>query len=123
MSCYSVDFRKKIVEAYEKGGTSIRKVAQQFLVSPDTVRRLLKQYRLTGSLSPQKCGTKKQSILSQYKISVLAIVEANPDFTLWQYCEAVREELGITVNTSMMDRFLKQHNISLKKKTTGAKKS
>lgn len=82
MSYYSVDFRKKIVEAYEKGGTSIRKVAQQFLVSPDTVRRLLKQYRLIGSLSAQKCGTKKKTVLSQYEKTVLAIVEANPEFTL-----------------------------------------
>ncbi|EDZ95045.1 hypothetical protein AmaxDRAFT_2223 [Limnospira maxima CS-328] len=62
MSRYSLDFRKKIVEAYEKGDTSIRKVAKRFLVSPDTVRRLVKQYRLTGDLSPRKCGTKKKSI-------------------------------------------------------------
>ncbi|MET0115551.1 MAG: helix-turn-helix domain-containing protein, partial [Limnospira maxima] len=41
MSRYSLDFRKKIVEAYEKGDTSIRKVAKRFLVSPDTVRRLV----------------------------------------------------------------------------------
>jgi transposase len=45
MGCYSLDLRRKIVEAYEKGDTSIRKVAKQFSISPDTVRRLLNLYR------------------------------------------------------------------------------
>lgn len=122
MSRYSLDFRKKIVEAYQQGGTSIRKVAQRFLVSPDTVRRLVKQYRLTGDLSPRKCGTQKKSILSQYEQQVILLVEAHPDLTLWQYCEAVRQKLGVNVSTSMMDRFLKQHELTLKKKHIEVKK-
>ena len=122
MSRYSVDFRKKIIEAYEEGGTSIRKVAQQFRVSPDTVRRLLKQYRQTGDLAPKKCGTRKKSVLSQYEQAVIEMVKANPDLTLWQYCEKVREEQGVQVSISMMDRFLKQHDFTLKKKHTGTRR-
>ena len=123
MSRYSLDFRKKIVEAYEKGDTSIRKVAKRFLVSPDTVRRLVKQYRLTGDLSPRKCGTKKKSIWSQHEEAVIDIVEAHPDLTLWQYSEKLREKLGINVSTTMIDRFLKQHDISLKKNIQERKSS
>jgi len=122
MGCYSLDLRQKIVEAYEKGDTSIRKVAKQFSISPDTVRRLLNLYRSTGSLVPKKCGTKRVSILSQHEKAILEIVEANPDFTLREYCEEVQERLGVSSNTSMMDRFLKEQDISLKKKPTGAKK-
>jgi transposase len=121
MGCYSLDLRRKIVEAYEKGDTSIRKVAKQFSISPDTVRRLLNLYRSTGSLAPKKCGTKRVSILSQHEKAILEIVEANPDFTLREYCQEVQEKLGVSSNTSMMHRFLKQHDISLKKKLTGAK--
>jgi transposase len=55
------------------------------------------------------------SILSQHEEAILEIVETNPDFTLREYCEAVQEKLGVSSNTSMMDRFLKQHDISLKK--------
>jgi transposase len=121
MSRYSLDFRKKIVETYEQGGTSIRKVAQRFQVSPDTVRRLLKQKRETGDLSPRKCGTKRKSILSQHEKAVLEIVEAQPDLTLWQYCEVIREKLDINVNTSMMDRFLKEQEITLKKNIQASK--
>lgn len=115
MSLYSLDLRRKIVEAYEKGDTSIRKVAKQFSISPETVRRLLNLYRSTGSLSPKKCGTKRVSILSQHEEAILEIVETNPDFTLREYCEEVQEKLGVSSNTSMMHRFLKQHDISLKK--------
>jgi transposase len=39
MSCYSIDLRKKIVEAYEQGEGSVRGIAKRFLVSPDTVQR------------------------------------------------------------------------------------
>lgn len=122
MSRYSIDFRKKIIEAYEEGGTSIRKVAQQFRISPNTVMRLLKQYRQTGDLSAKKCGTRKKSILSHYAEAVIEMVKAHPDLTLWQYCEKLREEQGVQVSNSMMARFLKQHNFTLKKKHTGARR-
>jgi transposase len=67
MTSYSIDFRKKIIEAYEQGQGSIRKIAKRFLVSPDTVQRLIKQYRETGDVSPQKCGSQKRSVLSEHE--------------------------------------------------------
>ena len=122
MTCYSVDFRKKMVEAYEGGNSSIREVAKRFLVSPDTVRRLLKQYRRTGDLTAQKCGSKRKSVLSHYEERALKLVEEHPDYTLWQYCEVLREELGVNVSTSMMSRFCAQHHLTLKKKRIAARK-
>jgi transposase len=122
MTCYSIDFRKKIIEAYEQEGSSIREVAKRFLVSPDTVRRLLKQYRQTGDLTPKKCGSKKQSVLSEHEARVIELVEKHPDYTLWQYCEHLTEVLGVNVSTSMMDRFCQQHNLTLKKKTNRSEK-
>lgn len=115
MTCYSIDFRRKIIEAYEQDGNSIRKVAKRFLVSPDTVRRLLKQYRQTGDLTPKKCGSKKKSVLSEHEAKVIEVVDEHPDYTLWQYCEHLTEVLGVNVSTSMMDRFCQQHNLTLKK--------
>ena len=115
MTCYSIDFRRKIIEAYEQGETSIREVAKRFLVSPDTVRRLLKQYRLTGDLTPQKCGSKQKSVLSGYEEAVLKMVEEYADFTLWQYCEEFRKQTCVDLSTSMIDRFFQQHNLTIKK--------
>lgn len=123
MTCYSIDFRQKIVEAYQSGKSSIREVAQRFLVSPDTVQRLLKQHRLTGDLNPQKCGSRKKSVLSQHEAAALKVVADHPDWTLWQYCEFLTEQLGVNISTSMMDRFCQAHNLTLKKKPIGVRRS
>ncbi|MBE9194907.1 helix-turn-helix domain-containing protein, partial [Synechocystis sp. LEGE 06083] len=40
MPALSVDLRERIVKTYEGGGTSIRKVAEQFQVSKTTVQDL-----------------------------------------------------------------------------------
>jgi transposase len=111
-----------MIEAYKQGNTSIREVAKRFLVSPDTVRRLLKQHRETGDLTPQKCGSRQKSVLSQHEEAVFKMVEEHPDFTLWQYCEHLKEQIGVDVSTSMMDRFFQQHNLTLKKRLNAARK-
>lgn len=115
MTRYSIDFRRKMIEAYEQDKNSMREVAKRFLVSPDTVRRLLKQYRQTGDLAPKKCGSKKKSVLAEHEAKVIEVVEEHPDYTLWQYCEHLRDVLGVNVSTSMMDRFCQQHNLTVKK--------
>ena len=53
MKPYSIDFRTKVVKAYERGNTSIRKLAAKFDVSKAFVQRLLKQKKLTGHVQPQ----------------------------------------------------------------------
>nr|WP_322713844.1 hypothetical protein [Nostoc sp. ChiSLP03a]MDZ8215006.1 hypothetical protein [Nostoc sp. ChiSLP03a] len=54
MKPYSVDLRKKIVNAYEGGGTSIRKVAVQFGVAKSYVQKLLQLQKTEGHLEPKK---------------------------------------------------------------------
>jgi transposase len=55
MKPYSVDFREKIVNAYERGNTSIR-VASRFEVSKALVQRLLKQKHTQGHLRARPQG-------------------------------------------------------------------
>jgi transposase len=122
MPSYSLDFRRKIVEAYEQGEDSIRGLGQRFLVSPDTVQRWVTQYRQTGDIRPKKCGNPQKSVLSMHEAAALKVVQEHPDWTLWQYCEALSEELGVNVSTSMMGRFCQQHRLTLKKKRIAAKR-
>lgn len=116
MTTYSLDLRKKIVEAYEQGKGLIRGLGQRFLVSPDTVQRWVTQYRQTGEISPKKCGNPQKSVLSMHEAAALKVVQAHPDWTLWQYCEVLSEELGVNVSTSMMSRFCQQHRLTVKKR-------
>ena len=55
----SKDIREKIVNTYEEGNTSMRKVAERFRVSKNTVQKLVKQKRETGNINPQKSKGRK----------------------------------------------------------------
>jgi len=54
MKPYSIEFREKIVKAYEKCETSIRQVAARFDVIKAFVQKLLKQKQATGHVQPKK---------------------------------------------------------------------
>ena len=54
MKPYSLDMRQNIVNTYEAGNTSVRKVAERFQVSKSTVQELLKPKRETGKLLPRQ---------------------------------------------------------------------
>ncbi|NUN66994.1 transposase (plasmid) [Pseudanabaena biceps] len=82
MTAYSLDFRGKIVSAYEAGNTSIRKVAERFMVTKRTVHRLMKQNRETGDLTSKKVSTNKPSPLEVHKEIIVETVEQHPDWTL-----------------------------------------
>jgi len=61
MKPYSLDMRQKIINTYEAGNTSIRKVAARFQVSKSTVQKLLKRKRETGKLFPGQAKWGKPS--------------------------------------------------------------
>ncbi|MBD2151628.1 transposase [Pseudanabaena sp. FACHB-1277] len=115
MPPYSLELRQKIVATYEAGNTSIRKVASQYQVATKTVQTLLKQYRETGDLSPKPLGSQIESPLEAHREKIIEIVLAHPDWRLWQYCEEVAKQTGVSVTTGSICRFLQRHNISLKK--------
>lgn len=56
MKPYSIEFREKVVKAYDSGGTSVRKIAARFDVSKAFVQRMLKQKQLKGHVEPGKQG-------------------------------------------------------------------
>jgi transposase len=58
MKAYSIEFRKKIVKAYEQGDTSVRKVAQRFDVSKAFVQKILNTKTNDWPPSTQKTGGK-----------------------------------------------------------------
>jgi len=81
MKPYSIDFREKVIKAYERGDTSIRKLAARFDVSKAFVQRLLKQKKLLGHVQPQKQGGRMKSELDKYSTELAPMVENYPDAT------------------------------------------
>lgn len=115
MSAYSIDLREKIVAAYEAGNTSVRKVAERFMVNPNTVQRLLNRKRRTGSLAPKRATGGKPSQLAEHEADVRAMVEQHPDYTLEEYCEYWQDKTGVRLSASAMCRFLQKLNLTVKK--------
>lgn len=56
MKAYSIDFREKIVKAYEQGNTSVRKVASRFDVSKSFVQKLLEMKKTHSSYRTKTAG-------------------------------------------------------------------
>lgn len=119
MKPLSMDLRERIVNAVAKGDSSIRKIAQRFAVSKNTVERLIKQKRTQGHLVPRKQGGTMVSPVMQYKDQLLAIYEQHPDATLAEYCELLFDETGLWVSQSTMCRTLQRLKQPRKKRRSG----
>ena len=122
MKPYSIDFREKVIKAYERGDTSIRKLAARFEVSKAFVQRLLKQKKLTGDVQPKKQGGAMKSELDEYSIELTRMVENYPDYTLSEYCEYWGETYSSWYSTSTMCRALQKQQLTRKKRRSAALK-
>ena len=117
MKAYSIDLRQKIVQAYEKGGISQRKLAKQFGVASSFVQKLLKQYRETGNLAPKVRTSQTPTKLDEQQLQVLKhLVDETNDATLEELRQALYERTGVLISVSTTDRMLRHKlNITVKK--------
>lgn len=122
MGRYSTDLRQKVVTAYQLGKGSVRKLAEQFMISPATVHSYIKQYRETQDLTPKKPGPKRPGKLEAHRELIIQMVEDNPDWTVRQYREYLLTEHNISVSVGGMCEFLKKEGLTLKKKTYRSEK-
>jgi transposase len=56
MRAYSLDLRQKVVAAVERGDSTIEEVASTFGVGQTFVKKMLRQHREIGDLSPRPHG-------------------------------------------------------------------
>jgi transposase len=122
MKPYSIDFREKIVKAYEQGDTSVRKVAARFDVSKAFVQKLLKQQSLEGHVRPKKQGGGFKGTLDGCESELLKMVEQYADATLSEYCEYWAELHTQWVSRSTMCRGLQKARLMREKRPYAALK-
>lgn len=116
MKPYSLDLRERIVQAYQVGDTSVRKVAARFNVSRSFVQKLLKQQNEQGHLQPGKQGGAMKGVLSGCQEQLSQMVEQYPDATLPEYCEYWGESYNQWVSPSTMCRALQNTQLTRKKR-------
>jgi transposase len=117
MKAYSLDFRQKIVDAYENKEGSIRQVAKRFKVAPSFVQKLLKRFQEGESLSPLPHGGGFSSKLVG-KIDVIEqLLDEKNDATLKELCQGFQKKTGIQVSSSTICRVLQKLKLTRKKNT------
>jgi transposase len=114
MDAYSLDLRKKIVEAKERGMPTVE-VAKTFGVGVSTVKRYAATAREGRPLAPKKHPGSKPKIDEGARRLLEADLEERPAATLPERCEFLRRVCGVSVSDSTVSRMLKRMGWSRKK--------
>ena len=110
MKPYSHDIRIRVLNAYQQGEESQRKIAKRFNVSLTFVRDLLKRYRETGSTAPKKYVGRSNSKIDKDSLQViLALVADDPLLPLSSLCERLAQERHLRISRATMWRTLQKH--------------
>ena len=114
---YSIDFRQKLIEVYEKEKVSIRKLAERFRVAKSFVQKLLKQYKETGDIKPKRQGgNSPPKVQGEDMVTLTEIIENNNDATLSELCELLEQKRGLRVSRATMGRISHNLDYTVKKK-------
>ena len=112
---YSQDLRRRVIGFMALGG-SARSAATRFAVSVSSASRWAQRWRAEGQARPRPRGGDRRSRLGEPRAKVLQLVARQPDLTLQEIRSAVAAGCGITVGLSRVDRFLRAHKLTLKKR-------
>jgi len=113
----SMDIRKKVIKAIA-GGMSRRQAAARFDIGPATAVRWAKRVEILGSVAPSRMGGDRRSRrIEAHAEFILAQLEEQPDLTILELREKIRERHGVGFGHATIWRFLARHKITRKKKT------
>ena len=115
-AAYSVDLRRKVVQACERGTASQAQVARFFGVSQAFVEKLLRLYRRTGALEPDRKRAGRPGLLDAEACEQVQrwLAEQN-DLTLAELAERLQTQCGLTVSISCVHRLLQRLHMRRKK--------
>ncbi len=123
MKAYSVDLRQKIIDTYYSQPISQRQLAHRFTVALSFIQKILRQYRMTGSVSPKPHRGGSKLKLNAEQIAVLAeLIETNNDATLAELCVMLESKTGIFVSIATMGRMTNRLNLTVKKNSISRRK-
>jgi transposase len=114
MNAYSLDLRKKIVEAKERG-TPTAEVARTFGVGLSTVKRYAAVAREGKPLATKKRPGSKPKLDEAARKLLEADLEERPAATLPQRREFLASVAGLRVSDSTVSRMLRRMGFSRKK--------
>ena len=116
MNAYSLDLRKRVVSAYEKGEGTIAEIAERFNVGQTFLKKMLRQKRETGSLErlPQRAGAKR-ALSNEHQKWLAKAIKENADATLQELQDALSSEKNLDVSLPTLCRELQILRLVVKK--------
>src|SRR5450432_1953100 len=109
---YSKDLRKKVIDSYQTGSYSYRKLASKFEVSLKFVTQVLGNFKRTGEiLKPKIIKPKRFKLTGIYEVYLIDLIKENPAITLNQISDHFKEHHNLSIGKSSVDRKLKSMKI------------
>jgi putative transposase len=116
MAAYSLDLRKRIVDAVERRIATKREIARVFGVHETFVHKLLRQKRERGDIAPLPHGGGVATILNEDHLMILTeLVAHSPDATLEQLREQMKKRARVEASIPTIWRALEALGLSRKK--------
>ena len=104
----SIDIRERIV-AYKEEGKTDAEIAEALKIGDASVSRVLRRFRETGGVAPEKDKGRRPFLLDDEARAVLVvIVEAAPDSTLSELVDELFAERVKKVSEATMGRDLRR---------------
>ena len=116
MKTISLDLRKRIVDAVDKGDSTQLQVARRFGVSLGFVKKLLGQRKRTGSIENlhHRAG-RKQSVSPEQQKAIREHLSRDPGATLAE----IKEAFALACSLTSIFRALRRMRMTYKKKRSG----
>jgi len=114
MNAYSQDLRTKIVEARERGMSTVE-VAETFGVGISSVKRYVATAREGRSLAPRRRPGSRPKMDESARKLLEADLEERPTATLAERCAFLERAAGMRVSESTISRMLRRLGWSRKK--------
>lgn len=119
MCAYTLDLRQKVVAAVGRGDSTIDEVAATFGVGLTFVKKMLRQHRETGDLSPRPHGGHTPRLSASHLNLLRSEVARRPDKTVPALRDHLAERTGVSVSTPTVSRALSRLGLSRKKNDGG----
>lgn len=117
MRSFSMDLRQRVLAACEQGWLTQPEVAEEFGVSLPFITKLLRRHREAGTVAVRPRGGNHAPSLGSRDLAALRrLVREQPDATLAELRERLRERRGIEVGVWTVWRALGRTRLRLPRK-------
>lgn len=114
---FSDDLRCRILKAYERGGASLRELAERFGVSWEYVRKIRKQQLRYGQM--ERVVQKRHGPVSRVTPEVQQYLRrelgTHPDLTLWELQGELQKRRQVLLSKSLLGLWLQRMGLRRKK--------